>query len=131
VEDFANENPQAFDIVTCLELLEHVPDPESIVRACAKLVKPGGHVFFSTINRNPKSYLMAVIGAEYILKLVPTGTHDYNKFIKPSELARWCRSVDLTQTNMTGLTYNPISKNFKLVDNDVDVNYMIACEKVL
>jgi 2-polyprenyl-6-hydroxyphenyl methylase/3-demethylubiquinone-9 3-methyltransferase len=130
VEDFAEEHPASFDIVTCLEMLEHVPDPESIVRACAKLVKPGGHVFFSTINRNPKSYLMAVIGAEYILKLVPTGTHDYNKFIKPAELARWCRPVDLKQINMAGMTYNPISKNYKLVDNDVDVNYLVACKKV-
>lgn len=130
VEDFANENPASFDIVTCLEMLEHVPNPESIVRACAKLVKPGGHVFFSTINRNPKSYLMAVIGAEYVLKLVPTGTHDYNKFIKPAELARWCRPVGLSQVHMTGMTYNPISKNYKLVDNDVDVNYLVACKKV-
>jgi 2-polyprenyl-6-hydroxyphenyl methylase/3-demethylubiquinone-9 3-methyltransferase len=129
VEDFAQEHGESFDIVTCLEMLEHVPDPESIVRACAKLVKPGGKVFFSTINRNPKSYLMAVIGAEYLLKLVPTGTHDYNKFIKPAELARWCRPVGLKQINMTGMTYNPISKNYKLVDNDVDVNYIIACEK--
>ena len=94
VEDFADAHPESFDIVTCLEMLEHVPNPESIVRACAKLVKPGGKVFFSTINRNPKSYLMAVIGAEYILKLVPTGTHDYEKFIKPAELARWCRPSD-------------------------------------
>jgi 2-polyprenyl-6-hydroxyphenyl methylase/3-demethylubiquinone-9 3-methyltransferase len=129
VEDFAKEHPESFDIVTCLEMLEHVPDPESIVRACAKLVKPGGKVFFSTINRNPKSYLMAVIGAEYVLKLVPTGTHDYNKFIKPAELARWCRPADLQQIHMTGMTYNPISKNYKLVDNDVDVNYLVACEK--
>lgn len=129
VEDFADAHPESFDIVTCLEMLEHVPNPESIVRACAKLVKPGGKVFFSTINRNPKSYLMAVIGAEYILKLVPTGTHDYEKFIKPAELARWCRPVGLTQVHMTGMTYNPISKNYKLVDNDVDVNYLVACEK--
>ena len=129
VEDFADAHPESFDIVTCLEMLEHVPNPESIVRACAKLVKPGGKVFFSTINRNPKSYLMAVIGAEYILKLVPTGTHDYEKFIKPAELARWCRPVGLTQIHMTGMTYNPISKNYKLVDNDVDVNYLVACEK--
>lgn len=129
VEDFADAHPESFDIVTCLEMLEHVPNPESIVRACAKLVKPGGKVFFSTINRNPKSYLMAVIGAEYILKLVPTGTHDYEKFIKPAELARWCRPVGLKQIHMTGMTYNPISKTYKLVDNDVDVNYLVACEK--
>lgn len=129
VEGFAEEYPESFDIVTCLEMLEHVPDPESIVRACAKLVKPGGKVFFSTINRNPKSYLMAVIGAEYILKLVPTGTHDYHKFIKPAELARWCRPVGLKQIHMTGMTYNPISKDYKLADNDVDVNYLVACEK--
>lgn len=129
VEDFADAHPESFDIVTCLEMLEHVPNPESIVRACAKLVKPGGKVFFSTINRNPKSYLMAVIGAEYILKLVPTGTHDYDKFIKPAELARWCRPVGLKQIHMTGMTYNPISKSYKLVDNDVDVNYLVACVK--
>ena len=101
VEDFAEQHAGEFDIVTCLEMLEHVPDPESIVRACAKLVKPGGKLFFSTINRNPKSYLMAVIGAEYILKLVPTGTHEYGKFIKPAELARWCRRVDIQQLDMT------------------------------
>ena len=129
VEDFAEQHAGEFDIVTCLEMLEHVPDPESIVRACAKLVKPGGKLFFSTINRNPKSYLMAVIGAEYILKLVPTGTHDYGKFIKPAELARWCRRVDIQQLDMTGLTYNPITKVYKLDSNDVDVNYMVACSR--
>ena len=129
VEDFAEQHAGEFDIVTCLEMLEHVPDPESIVRACAKLVKPGGKLFFSTINRNPKSYLMAVIGAEYILKLVPTGTHDYGKFIKPAELARWCRRVGIQQLDMTGLTYNPISKVYKLDSNDVDVNYMVACTR--
>jgi len=129
VEDFAEQHAGEFDIVTCLEMLEHVPDPESIVRACAKLVKPGGKLFFSTINRNPKSYLMAVIGAEYILKLVPTGTHDYGKFIKPAELARWCRRVDIQQLDMTGLTYNPITKVYKLDSNDVDVNYMVACTR--
>jgi len=129
VEDFAEQHAGEFDIVTCLEMLEHVPDPESIVRACAKLVKPGGKLFFSTINRNPKSYLMAVIGAEYILKLVPTGTHEYGKFIKPSELARWCRRVDIQQLDMTGLTYNPITKVYKLDSNDVDVNYMVACSR--
>ena len=129
VEDFAEQHAGEFDIVTCLEMLEHVPDPESIVRACAKLVKPGGKLFFSTINRNPKSYLMAVIGAEYILKLVPTGTHEYGKFIKPAELARWCRRVDIQQLDMTGLTYNPITKVYKLDSNDVDVNYMVACSR--
>lgn len=129
VEDFAEQHAGEFDIVTCLEMLEHVPDPESIVRACAKLVKPGGKLFFSTINRNPKSYLMAVIGAEYILKLVPTGTHEYGKFIKPAELARWCRVVDIQQLDMTGLTYNPITKVYKLDANDVDVNYMVACAR--
>lgn len=127
VEEFAEQNAGTFDIVTCLEMLEHVPDPESIVRACAKLVKPGGKLFFSTINRNPKSYLMAVVGAEYILKLVPTGTHEYGKFIKPAELARWCRHSGIQQLDMTGLTYNPISKVYKLASDDVDVNYMVAC----
>ena len=129
VEDFAEQHPGQFDVVTCLEMLEHVPDPASIVKACAKLVKPGGQVFFSTINRNPKSYLMAVIGAEYVLKLVPTGTHDYSKFIKPAELARWCRPNGLSQLDMTGLIYHPLSKDFKLANNDVDVNYMVACQK--
>ena len=129
VEEFAEQHAGEFDVVTCLEMLEHVPDPASIVRACARLVKPGGHLFFSTINRNPKSYLMAVIGAEYVLNLVPAGTHDYDKFIKPSEMASWFRESDIQMLDMTGLTYNPITKNYKLVSNDVDVNYLVACQR--
>ena len=126
VEDLAAEQPAHYDIVTCLEMLEHVPDPASIVRACAQLAKPGGHVFFSTLNRNPKSYLLAVIGAEYLLKLLPRGTHDYAKYIKPSELAQFCRDAGLSVADLIGMTYNPISKVYSL-GKDTDVNYMIAC----
>ncbi|MFT0211118.1 bifunctional 2-polyprenyl-6-hydroxyphenol methylase/3-demethylubiquinol 3-O-methyltransferase UbiG [Pseudomonas sp. F1_0610] len=128
-ENLAVEMPEQFDVVTCLEMLEHVPDPASVIRSCFELVKPGGQVFFSTISRNTKAYLMAVIGAEYIMQMIPRGTHDYKKFIRPSELGAWCRDVGLTVTDMTGLTYNPISKNYKLVASDVDVNYMIATVK--
>lgn len=124
-EDFAEKHPGKFDVVTCLEMLEHVPDPSSVVNACAKLVKPGGHLYFSTINRNPKAYAFAVIGAEYILKILPKGTHDYAKFIKPSELASCIRDAELEIKNMTGLTYNPITKNYKLNPKDISVNYMI------
>lgn len=129
VEQLAEEQPGSFDIVTCLEMLEHVPDPSSVIRACAKLVKPGGHVFFSTLNRNPKSYAFAIIGAEYILRLLPAGTHDYDKFIKPSELGHWCRDANLAVTNMTGMVYNPITRSYSLKDNDVSVNYLMATEK--
>lgn len=129
VEELAASQPASFDIVTCLEMLEHVPDPESIIRACCTLVKPGGHVFFSTINRSPKAYTFAVIGAEYILRLLPAGTHDYHKFIKPSELTRWCRHSGLDVTGMTGLVYNPLTKVYRLKDNDVSVNYMMATRK--
>ena len=108
-EEPALEMPGQFDVVTCMEMLEHVPDPGSVVAACAQLVKPGGHVFFSTINRNPKAYLFAVIGAEYVLKMLPKGTHDYAKFIKPSDLARWAKSVDLLPREMIGMSYNPFS----------------------
>ncbi|MBX6393939.1 MAG: 3-demethylubiquinone-9 3-O-methyltransferase, partial [Burkholderiales bacterium] len=111
-------------VVTCMEMLEHVPDPASIVSACARLVKPGGDVFFSTINRNPKSYLFAIIGAEYVLKLLPKGTHDYAKFIKPHELASYCREAGLEVRHMIGLTYNPFTKIYAL-ERDVDVNYMV------
>jgi 2-polyprenyl-6-hydroxyphenyl methylase / 3-demethylubiquinone-9 3-methyltransferase len=127
-EAFAEAHPGAFDVVTCLELLEHVPEPPSTVAACARLAKPGGRVFFSTINRNPKAYLLAVIGAEYVLKLLPKGTHDYTRFIKPSELTRWCRDAGLRPLEMTGMTYNPLTKQYKL-GPDCDVNYMLCCAK--
>ncbi|MCZ4306581.1 bifunctional 2-polyprenyl-6-hydroxyphenol methylase/3-demethylubiquinol 3-O-methyltransferase UbiG [Zoogloeaceae bacterium G21618-S1] len=123
-EAMALEMPAHFDAVTCLEMLEHVPDPASIVKACATLVKPGGHVFFSTLNRNPKSYLLSVIGAEYLLRMLPRGTHDYAKFIKPSELARHCRSNDLALGELTGLTYNPLTRIYSL-SQDTDVNYLM------
>ncbi len=129
VEQLADEMPAAFDIVTCLEMLEHVPDPASIIRACYKLVKPGGMVFFSTINRNPKAYAMAIIGAEYIMRMLPAGTHDYDKFIKPSELTRWCRAADLSVLDMTGMVYNPITQKYSLKDQDVDVNYLVATRR--
>lgn len=129
VEELARELPGHFDVVTCMEMLEHVPDPSSIVRACAALVKPGGTVFFSTINRNPKAYLMAVVGAEYLLRLLPKGTHDYAKFIKPSELAGWMRDAGLDLDHQCGLLYNPLSGAFRLDERDVDVNYMVASHK--
>ena len=127
-EDLANEQAEQYDVVTCMEMLEHVPDPASVVRACAKLCKPGGTLFFSTLNRNPKSYLFAIIGAEYILKLLPKGTHEYTKFIKPSELVAFTRQAGLELLGMKGLSYNPITQVYSLSD-DVDVNYMIAVRK--
>jgi len=120
----AEESPAAFDVVTCLEMLEHVPDPASIVASCAKLVKPGGHVFFSTINRNAKAYLLAVIGAEYVLNMLPRGTHDYAKFLKPSELSRMCRNSGLNVSSLIGMTYNPLTKIYAL-GQDTDVNYLM------
>ncbi len=125
-EQFAVSHAGEFDALTCLEMLEHVPDPASTVTACAQLVKPGGHVFFSTINRNPKAYLFAVIGAEYLLKLLPRGTHDYSRLIKPSELASWCRGAGLKPTEMIGMTYNPFTKRYRL-GPDCDVNYLLRC----
>lgn len=127
-EQLAEEMPGQFDVVTCLEMLEHVPDPASVIRACSQLVKPSGHVFFSTINRNPKSYAFAILGAEYVLKLVPRGTHDYKKFIRPSELGAWSRLAGLQTREIIGLTYNPLTKIYKL-ENDVDVNYMLHTTK--
>lgn len=123
VEELAQQHPHTFDTVTCMEMLEHVPDPGSVIKACKKLVKPGGAVFFSTINRNPKAYALAILGAEYVLKMLPKGTHDYNKFIKPSELDEWAREAGLNLKNITGLTYNPLTQHYKL-GKDVDVNYM-------
>ena len=128
VEELADEQPNHYDVVTCMEMLEHVPDPQSVVAACAKLAKPDGWVFFSTLNRNPKSYLFAVVGAEYVLNLLPRGTHDYDKFIKPSELAQFCRNAGLSVADLTGMSYNPLSKVYSL-GSDTSVNYMIACRK--
>ncbi len=122
-EDLAREQPATFDVVTCMELLEHVPDPASTVRACAHLVKPGGQVFFSTINRNPKAWLFAIVGAEYVLGLLPRGTHDYMKFIKPSELAAWARAAGLNVREFTGMHYNPVTQRYSLGPG-VDVNYL-------
>lgn len=127
-EALAAESPGQFDVVTCLEMLEHVPDPASVVAACATLAKPGGLIFFSTINRNPKSYVFAILGAEYVLNLLPRGTHDYAKFIKPSELATWARHSDLQLQAQKGMGYNPLSKRYFLQDN-VDVNYLAFYRK--
>jgi 2-polyprenyl-6-hydroxyphenyl methylase/3-demethylubiquinone-9 3-methyltransferase len=129
-EELAAEMPDRFDAVTCMEMLEHVPDPASVVAACATLVKPGGKVFFSTINRNPKSYLFAIIGAEYVLRLLPKGTHDFAKFIRPAELGKWTRAAGLETLDITGLTYNPLTGVYKLDPRDVDVNYMVTTQRV-
>ncbi|TWI65278.1 3-demethylubiquinone-9 3-methyltransferase [Pseudoduganella lurida] len=127
-EDMAAEEAGQYDVVTCMEMLEHVPDPASIVRAATALVKPGGHVFFSTLNRNPKSYLFAVIGAEYVLRMLPKGTHDYEKFITPAELSQYIRSAGLQVDSLKGLGYNPLTKLYSL-NNDTSVNYMVACTR--
>lgn len=126
VEALAEEMPGSFDAVTCLEMLEHVPNPSSVVAACAKLVKPGGPVFFSTLNRNLKSYVFAVVGAEYVLQLLPKGTHDYAKFIKPSELSRWAKFAGLEPQELIGMSYNPLSKQYAL-NTDTSVNYLMRC----
>ena len=117
--------PASFDVVCCLEMLEHVPDPAAVVGACAELVRPGGTLYFSTINRNPKAFLFAIVGAEHILRLLPAGTHEYEKFIRPSELAQWIRAAGLQLEGMTGLTYNPLTRRYRLVERDVSVNYMV------
>ena len=127
-EELAEERPEYYDVVTCLEMLEHVPKPESVIQACAEMVKPGGDVYFSTINRNPKAWLFAIVGAEYILNLLPKGTHEYDKLIKPSELSEYARSAGLELQRMIGLHYNPLTKSYKLA-NGVDVNYMIHTKK--
>lgn len=123
-EQIAEQRAGQYDVVTCLEMLEHVPDPSSVIRACATLVKPGGHVFFSTINRNPKSFMFAIVGAEYVLRLLPRGTHEYAKFIRPSELAGWSRDANLQVRETTGMTYNPLTQAYKL-NRDVSVNYLM------
>jgi len=127
-EDIASEQPGQFDCVTCMEMLEHVPDPQSTVQACAALAKPGAWLFFSTLNRNPKSFLFAIVGAEYVLNLLPKGTHEYRRFITPSELSAMARSAGLTVSEFTGMTYNPFSKRYAL-GHDVSVNYIVACRK--
>ena len=130
-EKFAEERPEHYDVVTCLEMLEHVPDPASIVKACDDLCKPGGQLFFSTINRNPKSYAFAIIGAEYLLRLLPKGTHEYSKFIKPAELAHAIRAAGLELVESTGMVYNPLTKKYSLSDSDLDVNYLMHARKPL
>jgi 2-polyprenyl-6-hydroxyphenyl methylase/3-demethylubiquinone-9 3-methyltransferase len=127
-EQLAAQQPAAFDTCTCLEMLEHVPDPAAVIQACTDLVKPGGNVFFSTINRNPKSYLFAIIGAEYVLRMLPKGTHDFRKFIRPSELERWARAARLELQDLIGMTYNPFTQEYKL-GRDVDVNYLVWFRK--
>ncbi|MBI3716531.1 MAG: bifunctional 2-polyprenyl-6-hydroxyphenol methylase/3-demethylubiquinol 3-O-methyltransferase UbiG [Betaproteobacteria bacterium] len=127
-EQLAAERPASFDCVTCMEMLEHVPDPPSIIRACATLAKPGGHLFFSTLNRNPKSFLLAIVGAEYVLNILPRGTHEYARFITPAELTAAVRAAGLIPGELTGMTYNPFSRRYAL-GRDVDVNYWIACRK--
>ncbi|HEY5763056.1 MAG TPA: bifunctional 2-polyprenyl-6-hydroxyphenol methylase/3-demethylubiquinol 3-O-methyltransferase UbiG [Rhodocyclaceae bacterium] len=127
-EALADEAPGSFDVVTCLEMLEHVPDPAQTVAACARLVRPGGHLFFSTLNRNPKSYLFAIIGAEYLLRMLPKGTHDYQKFIRPAELTRWCRDSGLDVAELIGMSYNPLTQTYRL-GRDLSVNYLLRARR--
>lgn len=127
-EALAAERPQAYDVVTCMEMLEHVPEPASVVQACSTLVRPGGWVFFSTLNRNAKSFLLGIVGAEYVLQLLPKGTHEYARFIRPSELARWCRAAGLALESSRGMEYNPMTRRFRLTD-DTSVNYLFACRR--
>lgn len=128
-EDLAQQQASAYDVVCCLEMLEHVPDPGAVIKACADLAVPGGNLYFSTINRNPKAFLFAIVGAEHVLKLLPAGTHEYDKFIKPSEMAGWIRDAGLLLRNMTGLTYNPLTRVYRLNERDVSVNYMVHAVK--
>jgi len=129
-EQKAEQDAAQFDVVTCMEMLEHVPDPVSVIKACSQLVKPGGDVFFSTLNRHPKAYLFAVVGAEYIMNMLPKGTHDYKRFIRPSEMASWCRQAGLEVSDITGLSYNPLTKTYALGD-DVKVNYLMHCRRAM
>ena len=128
-EEYADTNAASHDVVTCMEMLEHVPDPASTITACAKLAKPGADVFFSTINRNPKAFLFAIVGAEYVLNMLPKGTHEYKKFIRPSELEAWCRDAGLRVREITGMSYNPLSKRYSL-GYDVNVNYLLHCQRI-
>ncbi|MCL4143317.1 UNVERIFIED_CONTAM: hypothetical protein GTU68_043969 [Idotea baltica] len=127
-EEMAKQSAEQYDVLTCMEMLEHVPDPASVIQACTDLVKPGGHLFFSTLNRHPKAYLLAVLGAEYVMNMLPKGTHDYKRFIKPSEMAKWCRQSGLTVRDLKGLSYNAFNQSFQLSD-DVKVNYLMHCQR--
>lgn len=128
-EEMADKHGGQYDVVTCLEMLEHVPNPASVIRACAALCKPGGDIYFSTINRNPKSFMFAIVGAEYLLQMLPKGTHEFSRFIRPAELGEWIREANLSLQHMTGMTYNPLTKRYKLTERDVDVNYMVHAKK--